>query len=406
MNNRNYVHRLEQKEPHIFILIIMSSFASMGAIIFTPALPEIGQFFNVSQGHSQLTISLFLLGYAIGQLIYGPLANRFGRKPAFFIGVVITTVGSVFSILSAPLHSFQLMIFGRVLEALGSSAGLVLAFTIINDHYYPEQSRRVVAYLMLSFAIVPGVATFIGGMLVSRFHWISCFYFLLIYGLLLAIPASLLAETGTNLSKHALHFRQIKKGYAIAFKDKLLCSFTLFFGISGMCVYIYAASAPLIAINYLKISPDTYGLLGLIPYIGTAFGSMTSVRLSSIFKPKTLMKMGLLICVMTSLTIAILFYFEFINFWILILCGFIFMYGNCIIVSNGASVATTNVENKANASAVMQFINVGMSMTGTFLIALMPGSPIMKLPISFLIAMFILINMWFFVIKNQKIKVK
>lgn len=404
MKNRNYVHRLEQKEPHIFILIIMSSFASMGAIIFTPALPEIGQFFKVSEGHSQLTISLFLLGYAIGQLIYGPIANRFGRKPAFFIGVAIATIGSIFSILSEPLHSFQLMIFGRVLEALGSSAGLVLAFTIINDHYYPEQSRRVVAYLMLSFAIVPGVATFIGGILVSRFHWISCFYFLLIYGLLLAIPASLLAETGTNLSKHALRFNQIKKGYAIAFKDKLLRSFTLFFGLSGMCVYIYAASAPLIAINYLKISPDKYGLLGLIPYIGTALGSMTSVRLSALLKPKSLMKLGLIICAITSLTIAILFYMSFINLWMLIVCGFIFMYGNCLIVASGASLAPSNVENKANASAVMQFINVSMPMTGTFLIALIPGSPLIKLPVGFLIAMFIMINMWFFVIKKQKIK--
>src|SRR4029078_3396446 len=130
--NTDYIHRLEQKEPHIFILIIMCSFASMGAIIFTPALPEIGQFFHVAQGHSQLTISLFLLGYAIGQLIYGPLANRFGRKPAFFIGVFIATLGSLFSILSEPLQSFGLLIFGRVLEALGSSAGLVISFTIIN----------------------------------------------------------------------------------------------------------------------------------------------------------------------------------------------------------------------------------------------------------------------------------
>ena len=73
-------HRLNQKEPHILILIIMSSFASMGAIIFAPALPEIAQYFHISQGHSQLTITLFLLGYAIGQLIYGPLANRFGRR--------------------------------------------------------------------------------------------------------------------------------------------------------------------------------------------------------------------------------------------------------------------------------------------------------------------------------------
>src|SRR6202795_1670991 len=84
MTHSCHSHRLQQKEPHIVTLIIMSSFASMGAVIFTPALPEIAQYFQISQGHSQLTITLFLLGYAIGQLIYGPLSNRLGRKPAFY----------------------------------------------------------------------------------------------------------------------------------------------------------------------------------------------------------------------------------------------------------------------------------------------------------------------------------
>src|SRR5579863_5021478 len=162
MTQVSTLHRLQQREPHILILIVMSSFASMGAVIFTPALPQIAEYFHISLGHSQLTITLFLLGYAIGQLIYGPLSNRFGRKPAFFIGVFISTIGSIISIISEPLHSFTFLILGRLLEALGSSAGLVIAFTIISDHYYPEQARRVIAYLMLAFAIVPGVAVFIG----------------------------------------------------------------------------------------------------------------------------------------------------------------------------------------------------------------------------------------------------
>lgn len=403
MINSKYIHRLEQKEPHIIILIIMSSFASMGAIIFTPALPEIGQYFHISQGHSQLTISLFLLGYAIGQLIYGPLANRFGRKPAFFIGVFISTLGSLFSILSEPFQSFSLLIFGRVLEALGSSAGLVISFTIINDHYYPEQSRRVVAYMMLSFAIIPGIATFIGGILVTHFHWISCFYFLLLYGLLLGVAASSLKETATSLSKHALRFKQIKKSYVIAFKNNLLRSFTFFFGLSGMCVYIYAATTPFITINYLKISPQTYGLYGLLPYIGTALGSLVSARLSSILSVKTLMKIGLIIDVIVSLALGMFFYFNFINLWILILCGFCFMFGNCIIVGNGASVATSKVDDKAMASAVMNFINVSMPMLGTFVIALIPGSALLKLPLSFFCAMIIMINMWIFSIRHNKI---
>ncbi len=395
-------YRLNQKEPHILILIIMSSFASMGAIIFAPALPEIAQYFHISQGHSQLTITLFLLGYAIGQLIYGPLANRFGRKPAFYIGIAVATVGSLISIVSEPLHSFNALIIGRLLEALGSSAGLVISFTIISDHYYPEQARRIIAYLMLAFAIVPGIATFIGGVLTTHFHWISCFYFLLIYGLLLIIPANLLAETAQKLQKDAIQIRQLLKNYRIALNNKLLISTTLFFALSGMCVYLYIASSPFIAINTLHLSPQVYGAIGLIPFIGTGLGSLISAWLSMRFSVKALMLAGFIIEIAAMITLSVLFYFGIINLIALIGCGFFQMFGNCIIVGNGASIATSTSEDKANASAMMNFINVGMLVVGTFLLAISPGTPIIKLPIGFLLGIFVMCFVWFIFIQPRK----
>lgn len=394
MNNQPYPYRLKQKEPHILILIVMSSFAAMGAVIFTPSLPEIAQYFHISQGRSQLAVTLFLLGYALGQLIYGPLANRLGRKSAFYVGICIATLGSIISILSTPFNSFIFLIFGRMLEALGSSAGLVIAFTIINDYYYPEQARRIVAYLMLAFAVVPGVATFIGGMLVVYFNWVSCFYFLLIYGLLLIIPVSRLAETAATLNKQALHFHYLKQNYSIAFKNKLLRNTAFFFGLTSMCIFIYAANAPFIAIHYLKISPAKYGVMGLIPFMGTALGSIFSACLSSILSAKKLMKLGLSIEIIASILLAILFYLGFVNLLVLILCCFVFMFGGCLIVANGASIATSTLEDKAHASAVMNFINVGMPVCGTFIMAVIPGSPIVKLPIGFLLATFIMANIW------------
>ncbi len=399
-------HRLNQKEPHILILIVMSSFASMGAIIFAPALPEIAQYFHISQGHSQLTITLFLLGYAIGQLIYGPLANRFGRKPAFFIGIAIATLGSLISIGSEPLHSFTALIIGRMLEALGSSAGLAISFTIIGDHYYPEQARRIVAYLMLAFAIVPGIATFIGGVLVTHFHWISCFYFLLIYGLLLIIPAARLAETAKELKANALHFGQIIHNYSVAIKNKQLINTTLFFGLSGVCVYLYVASSPFIAITYLQLSPQSYGLVGLIPFLGTALGSIVSAPLSSILSAKSLMRAGLIINAISALLLALFFYLGAINLTILILCGFILMFGNCLVVGSGASIATATAEDKANASAMMNFINVGMVMLGTCILAFLPGSPIVKLPVMFLLTIILMCIIWLLLIakRNQQSK--
>lgn len=403
MNTKiSHPHRLNQKEPHILILIIMSSFASMGAIIFAPALPEIAEYFHISQSHSQLTITLFLLGYALGQLIYAPLANRFGRKPAFYIGIVVATIGSIISIASESLHSFNVLILGRLLEALGSSAGLVISFTIISDHYYPAQARRIIAYLMLAFAIVPGIATFVGGLLTHYFHWISCFYFLLIYGLFLIIPAMLLEETAQELKRDATKIKVILKNYYIALNNKLLMSTTFFFGLSGSCVYLYIASSPFIAINEMHLSPQSYGTIGLIPFAGTALGSLISAKLSHRFSAKKLILSGFISVLIAMVSMSILFYFNIINLLTLMSCGFILMFGNCVIVGNGSSIATSTSEDKANASAIMNFINVGLVVLGTFLLAVTPGDPIHKLPIGFLIGVALMSVVWFLFIQRSQ----
>ena len=393
MTTQSNTYRLNQKEPHILTLIIMSSFASMGAVIFTPALPQIAKFFQITEGRSQLAVTLFLLGYAMGQLIYGPLSNRFGRKAAFYIGIGVATIGSILSIVAEPLNSFEFLIIGRLLEALGSSAGLVITFTIINDHYYPQQARRIISYVMLAFAVIPGIAIFIGGILVTHFGWISCFYFLLIYGLFLLIPASRLAETATVLNEHALHVRQIVHNYAVAFKNRLLRNTSLFFAFSTMCIYIYSALAPFIAIHYLSVSPQKFGILGLIPYMGTAVGAIVSSRLTAVFSAESLIKLGYIAEIVASILLGVLFYLGLINLVVLICCGFIFMFGGCLMVGNGSSLATATVEDKANGSAVMQFINVGMPVCGTFALSVIPGSPLIKLPVSFLVAMLIMLGM-------------
>lgn len=392
-NLTSTIHRLNQKEPHIVTLIVMSTFASMGAVIFTPALPEIAHYFNIPQGLSQLTITLFLFGYALGQLIYAPLANYFGRKHAFFVGIILATIGTIISIISEPLNSFTFLLIGRMLEALGSSAGLIIAFTIVNDHYYPNQARKIVAYMMLAFAIIPGIATFIGGILVTYFHWISCFYFLLIYGLLLAVPVSVLKETALTLDKKALYMKQIFKSYVKTFKNNTLRRTSLYLGLSSTCIYIYASTAPFIGIHDLHFSPQLYGIIGLIPYTGTAFGSIFLTRLSH-YSTKALIKTGYLIEIIGAIFLTILFVLQIVNIYILIACGFIFMFGNCLIASNVITIGMSTAENKANASAIMNFINVGMAVCGTFIQAFIPISEIIKLPICFLMALALMMIVW------------
>src|SRR5471030_3210138 len=110
-----------QNKPNLpFItLIMLISFASVNAVLFTPALPNIAHFFSITHAAAQQTITWFLIGYALGQLVYGPLANRFGRKPALYGGISLQIVSSLLCALSAAMHEYALLILGRFMLALG-----------------------------------------------------------------------------------------------------------------------------------------------------------------------------------------------------------------------------------------------------------------------------------------------
>ena len=148
----------------IYTLIILVSFASVAAVLFTPGLPVLQREFQLDTAQTQLTISLFLLGYTIGPLIYGPLANRHGRKNMLYCGISIAFVASLFCAISSYSASFNLFLLARFMSAIGASAGLTLTFTIVNDVFTDIDYRRtMIAYVTLAFAIMPGLAVFVGG---------------------------------------------------------------------------------------------------------------------------------------------------------------------------------------------------------------------------------------------------
>ena len=384
------IYRLNTKRPHIISLMLLSAFAVMGAIVMMPALPEISVFFQKSIGTTQLTATSFLLGYSIGQLIYGPLANRFGRKKALYVGIMIATLGSIFSILSAPIESFSVLITGRFLEAIGSSAGLAISYTIITDYYYEVDARKIMGLLMLAFAVVPGVAVAAGGFLVQYMGWRACFYFLLCYGLLLIYPTYRLPETLSAVDLHATRIKKIAGNYKNKFLNRKLVGFAIIAGFSSACVYVFGAEGPFIGIHLLKIQPAIYGMLGLLPYCGTLLGSLMGVRLSK-HNPLSVIKMAYAIECIGTLLMLILFLLHLVNLWTLLIPMGLFCVGHPIISAACASMSLQQDSDKANTSAVLNFIAMGMPVLMTFLLSVVHVPHAWIMPVIFvvgLIAMF------------------
>lgn len=183
------------ERPVLAILLFIVSFPSVLAVLYTPALPTIVQKMGISEAQAQATLSVFLIGYAIGVLPYGPLSNCFGRKKALYAGAWIALFGACLAIMATALSCFWMLILGRFITAFGCSAGLKIAFTIIGDLYEKKEATKKTSAIILAFAIAPNLAIAIGGFLTQFFGWKSCFYFMSLYCCLILFLATRLPET-------------------------------------------------------------------------------------------------------------------------------------------------------------------------------------------------------------------
>lgn len=370
-----------QKEPHLISLMLLSAFAAMGAILMTPAIPQVASHFHVPIGLAQMIVSSFLLGYALGQIIYGPIANRLGRKPTFLLGIAMATAGSLFSILAGPLDSFVLLIVGRFLEAIGASAGLVVCIILINEFYSPTEARRVIGLLMIAFAIVPGIAVTVGGFLTEYLHWEACLYFLLIYGLLLIVPVLRLPETLLQKDPHALHYQHLWRNYAKAFRNRRLMGYALCAGLSASGIYVFGAEGPYIGIRLLGINPAYYGLLGLIPYCGTLLGALLSARLKHWHAHRVLI-LGFGFELAGAVIMLLAFLSHHLTLITLLAPMLLFCMGHpCITGTSIATGVAHHTTDKGNGSAVANFVMMSMPMVCTFALGALQISAAWILPV-------------------------
>lgn len=349
-------------KPSFFTLLLMISFASVNAMLFTPALPDITNFFLISENDAQLTITGFLIGYALGQLLYGPLANRFGRKPALYVGIGLQIFSSFLCALAGTLNEYSLLVFGRFLLALGAGVGLKMTFTLVNECFEPRIASQKTAYLMLAFAISPGLAIALGGLLNTHFGWMSCFYAGAIYGAVLFLFVTRLPETQTTPDLNALKIKHLLQAYGMQFKNINLITGGALMGCSTTFVYVFAALAPFIAINLLGMSSAEYGSANILPAIGLLSGSLTSAQFVKRFSLQRCIRWGVAIASFGVAFMMIMLILHKSALIALFLPMMVIYFGLALVIANASSIAMSQVTDKAHGSAVMSFVNMALPM--------------------------------------------
>lgn len=387
-------YRLSIRKPHTLTLILLTGFAAFSTVIVGPSLPAITNAFQVSAGHAQGLVTIFLLGYACGQLLYGPLANRFGRLRAFYIGLLLAIAAAAVCVGAQLLHNFLLLEVGRFLGAVGACCGLVVSYTIVSDYYYPSQARAIYSYLTIAFALSPAIATVIGGILQQYFNWAAAFYFLFFYAIFLLFIANRLPETITDHDHHALHPRKILHNYIQVFKNRFLVLNALIYGMSTMCAYIYVAEAPFIMIKHLGLSPFNYGWLAMLPFLGVLAGALTGPKLVHYISGRMIIKYGLVIEFCVAIFLLIIFSLNIITLSSFLVPMIIFMYVHSLVLSNCTTMALQHVHDRSNSSAVFSFLFMMPPVIGNLALDLFPVNKPIYLPLIFLIAL--LLYAWFY----------
>src|ERR1700744_2495198 len=162
-----------------FLLVAMTACGTLGMHVIIPALPATARALDMSIGTSQLTITLYLIGLAIGQLLYGPISDRFGRRPVLLAGLSLFTAASIVTAL-AP--SAPILIGARIVQSLGGCAGLVLGRAAVRDGASADKAAGQLALLTLVMAMVPAIAPAIGGYLTAYIHWRASYVLLAVFG--------------------------------------------------------------------------------------------------------------------------------------------------------------------------------------------------------------------------------
>ena len=267
------------RPPHVplWLLALFTFSGTVAMHIFVPALPYAAEGLGASVGAMQLTVSLYIAGLAVGQLVYGPLSDHFGRRPVMMFGLALYTVAGAAASLAPDAHS---LIAARLFQALGGCAGMVLGRTIVRDTTSFEQSAKRLALMNLMVTVGPGVAPIVGAALASTLGWRAIFYALTALGLVNILLAwRLLPETGPSAGQANTDVRSLGRNYLALLKSPAFIGYSVGGGCATTTMYAFIASAPFIFVQQLHRPVHEVGFYLALLISGIWLGSMLATRL-------------------------------------------------------------------------------------------------------------------------------
>lgn len=353
-------------------LLLMGALTAIGPVsidMYLPAFPSIAQGLNASHSQVERTLAVYLIGMSVAQLVYGPLADRYGRKPPLYGALMLYILASAGCALAPNIETLTA---SRLLQAMGGAAGMVISRAVVRDHYDTQEAARALSMLMLIMGVAPILAPLIGGQILVWTGWRGIFVLITLAAIILLLTVSRVMVESLHPDRAIpLSGANILKTYSLLVRDRKFVAFSMSGAMGSATMFGYIVSSPRLFIEYYDVSSQSYGLLFGLNALCLIIGSQVSARMLKKYRPVQLLPWALRAMVTAGLAALALTLTGAINLQILMGCMMAFMFCQGFVGPNSAAMALSEQGARlGSASALLGTFTIASGAGAGFLVSL------------------------------------
>lgn len=329
------------------LLGVLIALPALGTDMYVPAMPALAAAMGAPVSEVQFTLTAYFAGLAAGQLLWGPLSDRYGRKPVLLAGLATTLAASI---AGGVVDSVVAVAGVRLAQGLGMSSGALIGRTIVRDLYEKERAARMLSSMTIIFSVVPMAAPMVGGVLAGWAGWNSVFLCMALVVALLTASVTRIAETAPD-ARRSVHPGEIARTFFTILADRRFYSPFLVVFCAHMAVLSWVSNSSFTLVSGFGISPVTYGLLFAVVMLGQIGGSWASSRLVLRLGIPRMLRLGALVMLVAGALVAALAWLG-VRHWTAVTLPFTaVLFGTALIVPNATAAALSPFPHSAGAAS-------------------------------------------------------
>lgn len=383
------MHSPAHPKPTLGAILLLGALTATGAMsidLYLPALPTIAEDFGTSVVHVQGSLSAYFVGMALGQLVYGPLSDRIGRRKPLIAGVFLAMLGAISSGFSTGA---DWLIASRLVESLGGCAGVVVARAVVSDRYDTVEAAKIFSTLMLVLGMAPLLAPSLGAALLGIAGWRAIFAVLAVFSLLLMVAVILwLPETRSPAMAAASRDEKVWRSYAACFGDRRILGLVLAGACNGGALFVYIASSAALFISHFGVSAQMFGIIFAVNSIGLIGGSQWNRLLLHHFPPQRIVAMASVFALAISTLLLLAALSGFATLWITTALLFAILSTYGLVGSNSMALALSRMpERGGSISALIGSAAFGVGAVASATISMLPLEPPLRVAVGLFVGL-------------------